>query len=164
MEFKIEEIGIGSLDQVAKIFLDCLKVQYVGILPNQIIQNFDYEDSYLLWEKSFKNSKSGHFFGGFFEGNLVGFVKFGIDPEDSSAGYVASLYVSPDYSGHGYGTQLMSFAIKSLSAFPKIRLWVFESNPRAIDIYTRLGYLKTGKSRVEDQWQINQIQMELTNS
>ena len=163
MELLIEGLDIGRLDEVAEIFLKCLKVQYKGVLPDSVVDNFDFNDSKNLWKKSFENNIGYSFLGAFKSGKLVGFTKFGNDPEDSSFGYVASLYVDPHHAGHGYGAILMKTAIDALATFPKIRLWVFETNDRAIGLYEKLGFRKTGLTRVEAEWKTNQVQMELNN-
>ena len=133
-------------------------------MPAHILATYGIEESLALWEKSLASTAQMHFIGGFNQTELIGFAKYGIDPEDASSGYVASLYVDPTQSGRGYGSFLMSHIVKELSTFPTIHLWVFESNLSAITFYSKFGYVPTGRERIEPEWEINQIQLELRNS
>ena len=58
---------------------------------------------------------------------LVGFIAFDSD-------WSHHLYLLPELTGHGLGTQLMKFAKKDSK---HLQLWVFKRNERAINFYQK---------------------------
>ena len=56
---------------------------------------------------------------------------------------IEDLYVLPRLQGRGYGTALLSHAIRECAGTPT--LWVLETNRRAARLYTRLGFRPTGR-------------------
>ena len=79
--------------------------------------------------------------------HVVGFVQYGkYDYEDlEDAGEIIALYVLADYYGKGIGYRLMQEAVKSLSGYSQIALFVIKDNQRAIDFYTRYGFRFDGQ-------------------
>jgi putative acetyltransferase len=61
---------------------------------------------------------------------LVGFIAF-----DSE--WIHHLYILPELTGHGLGTQLMKLAKKNSK---NLQLWAFERNVRAIRFYQKHGF------------------------
>lgn len=78
---------------------------------------------------------------------VVGFVQYGkYNYEDlEHAGEIIALYVLADYYGKGIGYRLMQEAMKSLSSYLQIALFVIKDNQRAIDFYTRYGFRFDGQ-------------------
>ena len=78
---------------------------------------------------------------------VVGFVQYGKynygDLENT--GEIIALYVLADYYGQGIGYRLMQEAMKYLSGYPQIALFVIKDNQRAIDFYTRYGFRFDGQ-------------------
>jgi ribosomal protein S18 acetylase RimI-like enzyme len=61
-------------------------------------------------------------------------------------GYIQIVAVAPDVRGSGVGTELMSFAEQKIFArFPNAFLCVSSHNPRARQLYERLGYELVGE-------------------
>lgn len=164
MKVEIKEIEQVFPLELAAIFLACLKHDYQGILPATVLNNFSLEDSEELWNESVTSVAPHNFIGAYIAGELVGFSKIGIDPEDSAAGYLASLYVHPDASGKGVGKKLLSYSLEELSGDPITRLWVFGSNEKAIELYKSLGFTVNGRSRTQSTWNTLEIELELNNT
>lgn len=78
---------------------------------------------------------------------VVGFVGFGKYRNDElpNAGEVFSLYVLSTYYGRGIGYRLMQEALKRLTNYPKVAVWVLKDNQRAIHFYERCGYRFDGR-------------------
>jgi ribosomal protein S18 acetylase RimI-like enzyme len=76
---------------------------------------------------------------------VVGFLGFG--EADPTTGELFALYVLKEYWGTGAAQSLMNAAAESLSAYPKIGLWVLKENPRAIRFYEKCGFRKTGEEK-----------------
>ena len=78
---------------------------------------------------------------------VVGFVQYGKynygDLENT--GEIIALYVLADYYGQGIGYRLMQEAMKYLSGYPQIALFVIKDNQRAINFYTRYGFRFDGQ-------------------
>ena len=78
---------------------------------------------------------------------VVGFVQYGKynygDLEN--AGEIIALYVLAEYYGKGIGYRLMQEAVKYLSGYSQIALFVIKDNQRAIDFYTRIGFCFDGQ-------------------
>ncbi len=163
MGIEFKPISESDISRLATIFHSCLHHDYQGVLPPKVIDSFTTASSTALWRKSYSNQDSLHFLGAWNGELLVGFTKFGADPEDSTKGYLASLYVDPDQSGHGIGRELLNHVLKELSSYPVTRLWVFDQNPRAIRLYEKLGFARSGRVRTEAEWEALQCEMVLEN-
>ena len=63
----------------------------------------------------------------------------------SDFGEVVSLYLLPEYTGRGYGRQLLERAVTELNAlgYEQILLWVLEENLNARGFYEKLGFAQT---------------------
>ncbi len=59
---------------------------------------------------------------------------------------IEDLYVLPEYQNHGYGSDLLHFAISECSDTPT--LWILENNQRAERLYRREGFKETGRRNV----------------
>ena len=59
---------------------------------------------------------------------------------------IEDLYVLPGYQNHGYGSDLLHFAISECSDTPT--LWILENNQRAERLYRREGFKETGRRNV----------------
>lgn len=69
---------------------------------------------------------------------------------------IENLYVLPEEQNHGYGTQLIKYAIEKCSRNPK--LWILENNFSARRLYERIGFCVTGeKHQLSDT--ISEIEM-----
>ena len=95
------------------------------------------------------------------DGSIVGFIRFGEDPEGSENGYVHSLYVRPRAGGRGTGRRLLEHAVAALEAagHPTVTLWVFEANERARRFYAAAGFVPDGGHRIELEWRASEIHL-----
>ena len=164
MSILLKEIDEDHLQQIAKIFLDCLQIQYKDILPDEIRQSFTLSSSIDLWKKGFDTVPPMQMLGAFVDGQLTGFTKFGPDSSNPEIGYLASLYVSPHFGRRGIGKTLLENALKQLSRYKVTQLWVFATNEPAINLYETYKFRETGVQQMESVWGSLQIQMQLDNS
>ncbi len=58
---------------------------------------------------------------------------------------IENLYILPEKQRSGYGTQLLHFAIMQCTDTPT--LWLLSSNSAACQLYTKNGFVKTGKAK-----------------
>ena len=82
-------------------------------------------------------------------GTVVGFVGFGAyrDEKDTDMGEIYGLYVLEEYHGKKIGFNLMNEAVKRLSDYKKIALWVLKGNDKAIRFYERCGFRFDGAEK-----------------
>jgi ribosomal protein S18 acetylase RimI-like enzyme len=60
-------------------------------------------------------------------------------------GYIQTVAVRADQRGHGLGTELIEFAEQRIFRdYPNVFMCVSSFNPRAKDLYLRLGYTQIG--------------------
>ena len=72
--------------------------------------------------------------------------------DDKPAGIVSvwdnlieNLYVLPDRQHMGYGTMLLTFAMRRCQGTPV--LWILNNNKPAYALYSKYGFVKTGKQK-----------------
>lgn len=82
---------------------------------------------------------------------VIGFVGCGSMRGETNAdtGEIYGIYVLKEYQKQKIGFALLRTAIRELSDFPKIVLWVLKDNIKAIGFYQRCGFRFTGKEKVE---------------
>lgn len=73
---------------------------------------------------------------------VIGFS--GAEKEEHN-GRIQSLYLLPEYQGHGVGRKLMEAALTWLGSEQDIYLNVASYNDKAIAFYEKFGFKKTGK-------------------
>lgn len=81
--------------------------------------------------------------------NVIGFVGFGAyrDEKDTDIGEIYGLYVLEEYHGKKIGFSLMNEAVKQLSDYKTIALWVLKGNDKAILFYERYGFRFDGAEK-----------------
>jgi ribosomal protein S18 acetylase RimI-like enzyme len=146
---------------MAIVFVAAWRGGYRGIVPDEVIASLQVD------------AMAAELAGGFDRpglrtvvaeaaGRVVGFVRFGDDPDRAgagdTAGYLAALYVQPDAAGHGVGTALLQHALDAMAP-REITLWVFEGNERAGALYARAGFRPTGVALTDPRWRTPQLQL-----
>ena len=81
---------------------------------------------------------------------VIGFAGYGKCRNDDlpEAGEVIAIYILSQYYGQGVGYRLMQEALKQLSAYSRIAVWVLKENQRAIRFYERCGFRFDGREEV----------------
>jgi GntR family transcriptional regulator, nutrient-sensing system regulator len=151
----------SDVPDIARVFVAAWRSAYPGIVDEHILAALD-EAEVGAWIRSLMRSPnqatvvavSG-------EGRIIGFTRFGEDPEDTRRGQVFSLYVDPDDARHGVGRGLLLRALDALAEHRTrvVTLWVFEANAGAIAFYRALGFVPDGARRVEPQYGTPEIRL-----
>ena len=73
---------------------------------------------------------------------VVGFSCYSFSPGDDlpDCGELNALYVLREYQRQGVGRALTDAALRELTAFPRVALWVLQGNEPAIRFYRRYGF------------------------
>lgn len=82
---------------------------------------------------------------------VVGFAVYGpYRWEDlPSAGEIMAIYILKEYYGQKVGYALMQEALKALSDYDPVALWVLKGNERAIRFYQRVGFAFDGTEKTD---------------
>ena len=141
---------LGDADGLADVFIAAWRDAYPGVVEAAILESLDHE-TVAGWLGADLASPGTTVVAEAPDGSIVGFVRFGEDPEGSEHGYVHSLYVHPRAGGRGTGRRLLDHAVAALEAagHPTVTLWVFEANERARRFYAAAGFLPDGDRRIE---------------
>ena len=75
-------------------------------------------------------------------------------------GLIEDLYILPDKQNMGYGTKLLQYAIAQCTDTPT--LWILENNTGAERLYSRMGFVKTGKKNPITS-ELDEIEFALTS-
>lgn len=153
--------------QVAAVFLRCWKLSYADLLSATALDFYDAESAGRLWQRLLARS-----------GTIDRIMVAGVGPDvgDGPAGtrgrvaavsrversgYLASLYVDPRVQGTGLGRRLITEAEMYWTGndVEIARLWVFAENHRARSFYERCGYLDSGRTRIETNYEATEVEL-----
>jgi GntR family transcriptional regulator len=145
---------------MAQTFIAAWDAAYRGIVEDAIIDGLD-EDEITKWMNQLLEANTAQTIVAEMNGSVVGFARFGTDPDNPDNGHLHALYVRPDTSGKGIGRSLLERVLLTLDPLSTrtVTLWVFEANARAQRLYASLGFVPDGETRVEDEWRANEIHM-----
>jgi ribosomal protein S18 acetylase RimI-like enzyme len=156
--------GPDDVDQLTAVFLDCWKISYAKVMPASLVAGMTPRRARSLWADALRRpdqtivaateDEPPH--------AVLGFVGFQL--QEDGAGYVGSLYVSPNLQGGGVGRLLLSEAEKELRdrGARTARLWVFEENAPSRAFYARQGWKPDGRRETLPEW--GQPQLGLTKT
>lgn len=146
---------------LADVFVSAWRDSYSGVVPEPVLQRLDEADraswlGSLLADSAFTTVVA---VGGAEE--VLGFCRFGKDPDDPRRGHVYSLYVRPSASRTGVGGRLLRHCLATLAdrGLEPVTLWVFERNVSARDFYGRFGFSADGTRRVEEEFAAEEIRL-----
>jgi len=158
------ELRVGRPDdapRLAAVFVSAWRGAYRGVVAEETLNRLD-EDEIAAWlETLVGSSDSTTLVAETDERDLLGFCRFGPDPDDSRFGHIFSLYVSAPSSGRGIGHRLLAGALEDLSrrGLDPVTLWVFEENTPARRFYATFGFCPDGARRVEPEYDAEEIRL-----
>ncbi|MFT8872623.1 MAG: GNAT family N-acetyltransferase [Sporolactobacillus sp.] len=128
------------------------RAAYADIIPKHVLSQFTPDARSRAFSAACLTQPPYHYLG-YVEGSPAAFLAVGPSRDVDSAPHtaeVAALYLLPDYWGHGYGRELMDFAVNLCRTChcTAITLWVLEKNSRAIHFYTHYGFVFDGRARL----------------
>jgi ribosomal protein S18 acetylase RimI-like enzyme len=153
--------GRDDVDQLTAVFLDCWRISYAQVMPASLVAGMTSQQAWSMWADALK--RPGQTIVAATEDEpphtVLGFVGFQLLAD--AAGYVSSLYVSPNLQGGGVGRLLLSEAEKELrnSGARTARLWVFEDNAASRAFYVKRGWQLDGQRETLPEWGVPQLGM-----
>jgi GntR family transcriptional regulator len=145
---------------LAAVFVSSWKAGYPGIVDEAVIAALD-EKEVAAWLLPMASAQQQTVLAEAADGSVLGWVRFGDDPEDAAKGHIYSLYVRPSAGGRGIGRQLLEHGIDRCSQHGAraVTLWVFEENARARRLYTAAGFAADGGRRVELEYGAQEVHL-----
>jgi DNA-binding GntR family transcriptional regulator/CubicO group peptidase (beta-lactamase class C family)/ribosomal protein S18 acetylase RimI-like enzyme len=145
---------------LAEVFIAAWQDAYRGVVDARILESLEH-GTIAGWLGDDLSSSGTTVAAEAPDGTIVGFIRFGEDPEGTENGYVHSLYVHPRAGGRGTGRRLLEHALAALerAGYPTVALWVFEANERARRFYAAAGFTPDGGRRIELEWRANEIRL-----
>ena len=150
-EARLRTGGPDDADKLAAVFIAAWRHAYPGIVPAEALDHLEEEEITKWLSALVVSPLTSTVVAELGDDQIVGFCRFGPDPEDASAGHIFSLYVSPSTSRHGIGGRLLAHALGQLAQchLDHVTLWVFEENEVARRFYSAFGFVPDGQRRVE---------------
>ncbi|HEX3963999.1 MAG TPA: GNAT family N-acetyltransferase [Trebonia sp.] len=156
--------GPDDVDQLAAVFLDCWRISYAQVMPAPLVAGMTSQKARSMWTDALRRPHQTILAATGDEPPhaVLGFVGFQL--QGDGAGYVSSLYVSPNLQGGGVGRLLLSEAEKELRdcGARTARLWVFEENAPSRAFYVRQGWQPDGRRETLPEWGQPQLGMTKT--
>jgi GntR family transcriptional regulator len=151
----------ADVGQIARVFVAAWRAAYPGILENRVLDALDEREVADWIQGLMRSPNQATLVATSSEDQVIGFARFGEDPEDTRRGQVFSVYVAPEEARHGVGRALLSRAISALAehGVRLVTLWVFEANTSAIAFYRSFGFTPDGARRIEPQYGAPEVRL-----
>jgi GNAT superfamily N-acetyltransferase len=156
---QIRQAGIADAPALGRIYTETWQTTYAGLLPDHVLLAMNKRDQSLRWQRQIERSGGPNILrvaeiegpGG--NADVVGFGTAGAArAKDRTMGEVYTLYVLPDWQGHGVGRGLLCALFAELrgQGFARAVIWVVADNPARF-FYERTGGRRTVE-RAERLW------------
>jgi ribosomal protein S18 acetylase RimI-like enzyme len=140
------------------VFVSSWRHSYQGVVPEATLGDLD-ENEIATWLRTLVGSSDSSTTVAESNDEILGFCRYGEDPDKPGRGHIFSLYVAPRASGRGLGRRLLSHALDELAkqGLDPVTLWVFEKNERAQQLYASYGFSPDGGRLVEAEYGAEEI-------
>lgn len=159
------EASLGDLTDISRIFHDCWHISYKDLLSKDVREAMSLVAAEELWRPSLENPQDRQTIVGKIGQEILSVFRIGSDKDVPRSGHLFSLYVSPSASGNGYGGQSLEEAMARIrkKGFTEMTLWVFKENMVANSLYRKYGFLPTGRTRIDERWRADEIELRKEN-
>ena len=149
----IERAREEDAEAMAAVYMAGVAAGYQGLVPDAVLG--DKSPRPFLWRKWIQRSRASTFVARV-DGEVVGFgtvQAIGGDSGEGVVGEIPIVVVLPSHWRRGLGRELCEQLLVEAKerGVVKVVLWVLESNDRARQLYTSLGFHPDGGSRVFDE-------------
>jgi ribosomal protein S18 acetylase RimI-like enzyme len=145
---------------LASVFVSSWRAGYPGVVDDAVIAALD-EKEVAGWLLPMASAEHQTVLAEAPDGSVLGWVRFGNDPDDAAKGHIHSLYVRPSAGGRGVGRRLLEHGVDLCGSHGAraVTLWVFEQNVRARRLYTAAGFAPDGGRRVEAEYGAQEVHL-----
>ncbi|MEH7225340.1 GNAT family N-acetyltransferase [Bacillus sp. JJ1566] len=148
---KIRKAILSDAKGIAKVHVDSWRTTYSGVVPDEYLQQLNYESREKMWERGIPN---GHIFVA--ENDLEEIVGFACGGKERSGNYenyqgeLYAIYILREYQGQGLGKKLVVPVVKQLldKEINTMLVLVLEENKSCL-FYEALGARKLDTVEVE---------------
>ena len=156
-EYKLRPAEEAEAEQLAGIKSSYIRSLYRGFLADDYLR--EATQAFYLPEITWMmQDEKSHMDVLEMDGHAVGFIVYGVDPNDPECGLIREEAIQPEY-GRREKDALVQHAIRQLAAmgFSTIHLWVLQDNFRARYLFESVGFRHDGMVRVapRDGLQLN---------
>ena len=147
--------------RLAAVFVSAWKRSYPGIVSAASLRGLD-ENEIAVWLRTLLDSGGSTTTVAESEDHeLLGFCRYGKDPNDGRKGHIFSLYVAASASGRGLGRRLLAAALADLEQhrLDPVTIWVFERNELALRLYASFGFSPDGGRLVEPEYGAAEVRL-----
>lgn len=146
---------------LAAVFVSAWRQSYRSIVPDVVLDGLDEAEIASWLRHLVTTTEQTTIVCEDRDGEPLGFVRYGTEPNDARTGHVYALYVHALHARRGLGRRLLEHALGALSerGHEDVTLWVFEANDAARRLYTALGFVPDGATRVEPQYGAPEIRL-----
>ncbi|HUO93880.1 MAG TPA: GNAT family N-acetyltransferase [Rhizomicrobium sp.] len=139
-------------EAVARVYVDAWRDTYPGILPTELLRGMSVRVQAGRWRAAIAGGSRERVLVAEGQGHgVIGMTSLGA-AQDRALGYdgeIYTLYVSPDFFGHGIGTHLLRAGFGALRAagFTSCVIWAHARNPARFFYEAMGGRLVAERSR-----------------
>ena len=139
---------------IAEVHVRSWQAAYRGQVPDSYLEGLSVEKRELMWTEILKDQMGGVLVAED-EAKIVGFSSFGPVRDEGEnrllTGEIYSIYVLEDFWNLGIGRTLMENSLAALErdGFGSVKVWVLETNQRAISFYEKFGFKTDGLRKTE---------------
>ena len=153
---QIKDAVTENVDEITKLYLESVHTHFKGTLPDEELAMWKYENEKQRFMNQIADKKMRIRILQSEDDKLIGFTRFGVDPDNSENGNLESIFVKDIYHNRKYGTLLFKDTQSELLAmgFNHMILWT-PTKGTAHGFYQKLGGIKCGQK-------INEIRFDLT--
>jgi GNAT superfamily N-acetyltransferase len=127
---------------------------YAGLLPTAVLDGLSVGQRTRLWDRILAEEPPERVVVAERSGEVVGFAHVGPARDGdvgATTGQLVTLYLHPDEWGQGVGTRVHDAGLGRLAAdgCDRAVLWMLSTNVRAARFYSRRGWVRDGRIRVQ---------------
>ena len=139
---------------VAAVDVASWQSAYRSLMPDEYLNGLSIEQRAADWQRRLLGvdaQRGRRIYVADDDGDIIGFVRLGPDPDEPTAGFIFLLCVLPANWRSGVGNALMATADADLRdmGFTRAGLGVLEANHRARRFYERLGWHSDGSRQMQ---------------
>ena len=139
---------------IAEVHVRSWQAAYRGQVPDSYLEGLSVAKRELMWTEILKDQMRGVLVAED-EARIVGFASFGPVRDEGEnrllTGEIYSIYVLEEFWNLGIGRTLMENSLTALErgGFGSVKVWVLETNQRAISFYEKFGFKTDGLKKTE---------------
>ena len=146
---------IEDANDIASVHISSWRSAYKGLMPDDVLRGLNIESRTKSWRKILSGDATVTIVAEMSD-IIVGFSNFGRSREPESAiseGEILAIYLVESHWSKGIGGKLLARSLEELrnQGYKSAMLWVLESNTRAIEFYSKYGFVSDGNIKIEER-------------